>query len=162
MPIVSHKTSSIGRASRSGFASGLSHRLRGCCQFKPIAELCAAFLLGLPLKRVWYPSPSHCDGDELKVTVANHGAVMSAEELNQLFSLTPLANQLSHRIQTDDPTLRLGLNLAMAIARALDGSCEVAPDSRLGSVWSIVVPALPVFRYFHRFSLRRTPQQTKQ
>ena len=86
----------------------------------------------------------HCDGDELKVTVANHGAVMSAEELNQLFSLTPLANQLSHRIQTDDPTLRLGLNLAMAIARALDGSCEVAPDSRLGSVWSIVVPALPV------------------
>lgn len=108
-------------------------------------------LLGYVLRYAWSSTQEgcvsvtiHCDGDQLKVTVANHGAVMSSEELDQLFSLTPLANQLSHRVQADDPTLRLGLNLAMAIARAIDGSCEVAPDSRLGSVWTIAVPALPV------------------
>jgi CheY-like chemotaxis protein len=108
-------------------------------------------LLGYVLRFAWSSTQEclvsvtiYCDGDRLKVTVANHGAVMREEELDQLFRLTPLANQLSHRVQADDPTLRLGLNLAMAIAQAVDGSCEVAPDSRLGSVWTIAVPALPV------------------
>jgi CheY-like chemotaxis protein len=108
-------------------------------------------LLGYVLRFAWSTTQEnlvsvtiHCDGERLEITVANHGVVMSAEELDQLFSLTPWANRLSHRIQADDPTLRLGLNLAMAIARAMDGNCEVASDSRMGCVWSIAVPALPV------------------
>lgn len=129
----------IDPASRTALASV-------CVDAKNLSQL-----LGYVLRFAWSSTQEdlvsvtiHCDVDQLKVTVANHGSVMSAEELNQLFSLTPWVNQLSHRIQADDPTLRLGLNLAVAIAQAINGSCEVAPDSRLGSVWSIVVPTLPV------------------
>lgn len=108
-------------------------------------------LLGYVLRFAWYSTQEdlvsvtiHCSGDQLDLTVANHGAVMSEEELNQLFSFAPWTTQLSQRIQADDPTLRLGLNLAVAISRAIEGSCNITTDPRLGLVWNIAVPVLPV------------------
>ena len=107
-------------------------------------------LLGYVLRFAWFTTQEnrvsvevHCDGSQLQVSIANHGTVMSSAELSQLFSLTPWANQLSHRVQGDDPTVRLGLNLAMTIARAINGQCEVRSDPLLGSVWDISIPTLP-------------------
>ena len=78
--------------------------------------------------------------DHLKLVIADNGVSMSDRELEQLFSLEPWSNESAHQLSFDDPTLRLGLSLSRAMARAMKGECEVVSDSSRGLVWSLVLP----------------------
>lgn len=78
--------------------------------------------------------------DQLILVIADCGAGMSEVELEQLFSFEPWSpNQVVGPI-FDDPTLRLGLSLALALARAMQGACQVAADSDRGLVWTLELP----------------------
>jgi len=110
-----------------------------------------AQLLGYVLRFAWsttlqsrVSAEVFCDQDRLGVRIIDHGPTMSAAELGLLFDLATWSGQLPRRLQGDDPTVRLGLNLAKSIARAINGQCDVTPHSQYGSVWTIAVPTLPI------------------
>ncbi|NCF45542.1 MAG: response regulator [Proteobacteria bacterium] len=80
--------------------------------------------------------------NQLTLVIADCGSGMSELELKQLFSIEPWSpNQVAGPI-FDDPTLRLGLSLALALARAMQGTCQVLADSDRGLVWKLKLPTV--------------------
>ena len=77
----------------------------------------------------------------LHCVIANHGAYVSAAELDRLDNLEPWSSEASMPMVLDDPTLRLGLNLSNAIARGMRGSCALVSDAERGLVWTLDLPA---------------------
>ena len=106
-----------------------------------------AQLLGYILRFAWVTTQQKrvsievsLTSDDLKLVVADNGAIMSDRELKQLFSLEPWSNESTHRLSFDDPTLRLGLSVSRAMAKEMTGSCDVSSDSTQGVVWTLVLP----------------------
>jgi len=77
----------------------------------------------------------------LHCVIANHGAYVSAAELDRLGNLEPWSSDASMPMVLDDPTLRLGLHLANAIAHGMRGSYALASDAERGLVWTFDLPA---------------------
>ncbi|MBL6814529.1 MAG: response regulator [Pseudomonadales bacterium] len=77
----------------------------------------------------------------LHCVIANHGAYVSAAELDRLGNLEPWSSEASMPMVLDDPTLRLGLNLSNAIAHGMRGSCVLVSDAERGLVWTLDLPA---------------------
>jgi len=78
-----------------------------------------------------------CDGERVRVTIADSGPGIAAEDLPHLFER--FARGAGH---TERSGFGLGLPLAHEIARAHDGSVEVESAPLAGSRFTVVLPLL--------------------